>query len=618
MCGIVGYTGSQAVAPILLNGLKRLEYRGYDSAGLALMLGDGLTIEKAEGKVANLATRLNGHERKKALDGATTGIAHTRWATHGPPTTVNAHPHGASLGEETNPRVALVHNGIIENYKTLKAGLEQQGRIFYSETDTEVLAHLIDSYYIGSLVEAVTEALKLVEGTFGIACLATDEPGVMVVARRGSPIVLGVGEGETLVASDAAAILRYTRQVIYLDDNDIARIEGEKIEICSLDALPVTRETTQIDWSDDAAEKGGYAHYMLKEINEQPDAIWNTIRGRMDHERGNAVLSGLSLQPRELADLRRVLFIGCGTSLNAGLVGEYALEDFAGIPAEVEQAAEFRYRNPIINARDFVIAISQSGETADTLAAVREAVDKGALVASLVNVVGSTIARETGRGIYLHAGPEISVASTKAFTSQVSCLLMIALKFARSARLSRDRGVEFAKSIEAIPENVKQVLTLGDEIAKIAESYIKAENAFYIGRGYMFPVAMEGALKLKEISYIHAEAFHAAELKHGSIALLTEDVPVIALVPDGPGKEKTLSNVAECRARGSRVLLIATEGDTSVEDYGDDIIYIPAAPLHAAVIPATVALQLFAYHVARLRGCAIDQPRNLAKSVTVE
>ena len=618
MCGIVGYTGSQAVAPILLNGLKRLEYRGYDSAGLALMLGDGLTIEKAEGKVANLATRLNGHERKKALDGATTGIAHTRWATHGPPTTVNAHPHGASLGEETNPRVALVHNGIIENYKTLKAGLEQQGRIFYSETDTEVLAHLIDSYYIGSLVEAVTEALKLVEGTFGIACLATDEPGVMVVARRGSPIVLGVGEGETLVASDAAAILRYTRQVIYLDDNDIARIEGEKIEICSLDALPVTRETTQIDWSDDAAEKGGYAHYMLKEINEQPDAIWNTIRGRMDHERGNAVLSGLSLQPRELADLRRVLFIGCGTSLNAGLVGEYALEDFAGIPAEVEQAAEFRYRNPIINARDFVIAISQSGETADTLAAVRVAVDKGALVASLVNVVGSTIARETGRGIYLHAGPEISVASTKAFTSQVSCLLMIALKFARSARLSRDRGVEFAKSIEAIPENVKQVLTLGDEIAKIAESYIKAENAFYIGRGYMFPVAMEGALKLKEISYIHAEAFHAAELKHGSIALLTEDVPVIALVPDGPGKEKTLSNVAECRARGSRVLLIATEGDTSVEDYGDDIIYIPAAPLHAAVIPATVALQLFAYHVARLRGCAIDQPRNLAKSVTVE
>ena len=618
MCGIVGYSGTQSAAPILLNGLKRLEYRGYDSAGLALVSDEGIRIEKSEGKVANLSAQLGDYQKVDSLGGAKTGIAHTRWATHGPPTSVNAHPHSARPAGQTENRVVLVHNGIIENYKELKASLEATGREFFSETDTEVLAHLVDSLYEGDLVKAVMAALNQVEGTFGIACLAVDEPGVMVVARRGSPIVIGVGQEETLVASDAAAILRYTRQVIYLDDNDVARIEGTHVDICSLDALPVTRETTQIDWSDDAVEKGGYAHYMLKEIFEQPDAIWNTIRGRLDSDRGNGILSGLNIEPRDLAELRRVLLVGCGTSLNAGLVGEYAIEDFAGLPAEVEQAAEFRYRNPIVGGKDLVLAISQSGETADTRAAVREAVDKGALVAALVNVVGSTIARETKRGVYLHAGPEISVASTKAFTSQVSCLLMIALKFARAGRMSRDQGVHFVKEIENIPENVRTVLATNDAIAKVAENYVKAENAFYIGRGYMYPVALEGALKLKEISYIHAEAFHAAELKHGSIALLTEDVPVIAVVPEGPGKDKTLSNVAECRARGSKILLVATEGDDEVNDYGDDILRIPKSSLHAAVIPATVALQLFAYHVARLRGCAIDQPRNLAKSVTVE
>lgn len=618
MCGIVGYSGIKSAAPILLNGLKRLEYRGYDSAGLALASAEGIQVEKSEGKVANLIAKLGDYTDTSAIGAARTGIAHTRWATHGPPTTVNAHPHAARPAGEERNRVVLVHNGIIENYKSLKAKLEASGRIFHSETDTEVLAHLVDSFYEGDLVKAVTKALNLVEGTFGIACLAADEPGVIVAARRGSPIVIGVGPDETLVASDAAAILRYTRQVVYLDDNDVARIEGVQVDIFSLDALPVTRETTEIDWSDDAVEKGGYAHYMLKEIFEQPESIWNTIRGRMDSDRGNAVLSGLNIGPRDLADLRRVLLVGCGTSLNAGLVGEYAIEDFAGLPAEVEQAAEFRYRNPIVGSKDLVLAISQSGETADTLAAVREAVDKGALVAGLVNVVGSTIARETGRGIYLHAGPEISVASTKAFTSQVSCLLMIALKFARAARMSRERGVRFVKEIESIPDHVREVLAKNEEIAVIAANYIQAENAFYIGRGYMYPVALEGALKIKEISYIHAEAFHAAELKHGSIALLTEHVPIIALVPEGPAKEKTLSNVAECRARGSKILLVATEGDDEVNDYGDDIIRIPRAPLHAAVIPATVALQLFAYHVARLRDCPIDQPRNLAKSVTVE
>jgi glucosamine--fructose-6-phosphate aminotransferase (isomerizing) len=618
MCGIVGYSGKKSASPILLNGLKRLEYRGYDSAGLALVSENGILVEKREGKVANLVEQVGKCEDQNTIENAHTGIAHTRWATHGPPTTVNAHPHAARPSGQDGNRVVLVHNGIIENYKALKAKLEADGRQFFSETDTEVLAHLVDSHYEGNLLEAVTSALNHVEGTFGIACIAHDEPDVIVVARRGSPIVIGVGSDETLIASDAAAILRYTRQVIYLDDNDVARIEGAQVDIRSLDSLPVSRETTEIDWSEDAAEKGGYAHYMLKEIYEQPEAIWNTIRGRMDKDRGNAVLSGLNIAPRDLADLGRVLLVGCGTSLNAGLVGEYAIEDFAGLPSEVEQAAEFRYRNPIVGSKDLVLAISQSGETADTLAAVREAVDKGALVAALVNVVGSTIARETGRGIYLHAGPEISVASTKAFTSQVSCLLMIALKFARAARMSRERGARFVEEIEAIPDHVRTVLKSNDRIAEIAANYVQAENAFYIGRGYMYPVALEGALKLKEISYIHAEAFHAAELKHGSIALLTEEVPIVALVPQGPGKEKTLSNVAECRARGSKVLLIATEGDDEVNDYGDDIIRIPAAPLHSAVIPATVALQLFAYHVARLRDCPIDQPRNLAKSVTVE
>ncbi|MDP0492276.1 MAG: glutamine--fructose-6-phosphate transaminase (isomerizing) [Verrucomicrobiota bacterium JB023] len=619
MCGIVGYTGKKSAAPILLNGLRRLEYRGYDSAGLALSTEAGIRVEKSEGKVAKLAEILGDYEETPGLGDALTGIAHTRWATHGPPTTINAHPHGACPpGGGEAPRVVLVHNGIIENYKTLKVLLEGEGRTLASETDTEVLAHLVDSYYEGDLQQAMTKALAKVTGTFGIVCMAKDEPGVLLVARRGSPIVIGLGEDETLVASDAAAILRHTRQVVYLDDNDIARIEGAEVEIRSLDTGPVTRHPTEIDWSDDAAEKGGYAHYMLKEIFEQPDAIWNTIRGRMDADRGNAVLSGLNLNPRDLADLRRVLVVGCGTSLHAGLVGEYAIEDFAGLPAEVEQAAEFRYRNPIVGARDLVLSISQSGETADTLAAVREAVDKGALVAGLVNVVGSTIARETGRGIYLHAGPEISVASTKAFTSQVSCLLMIALKFARAARMSRERGMQFVREIEAIPELVRSVLATNDAIAKVAERYAKAEHAFYLGRGYMYPVALEGALKLKEISYIHAEAFHAAELKHGSIALLTEEIPVVAIAPEGPGKEKTLSNVAECRARGSKVVLVATEGDEEVDGYGDDVLWIPECPLHTAVIPATVALQLFAYHVARVRGCSIDQPRNLAKSVTVE
>ena len=609
MCGIVAYTGPNAALPVLISGLKRLEYRGYDSAGVAVQLPEGITIRKSEGKVSELTDLLQGED----LATSHCGIAHTRWATHGPPTTVNAHPHaGGKHG------VALVHNGIIENYRALRERLQGEGYEFHSETDTEVLAKLVDFLYDGDVLKAVTSALKEVEGTYGIACIAEAEPGVLVVARRGSPIVIGVNENETVVASDAAAIIKHTRQAIYLDDYDIARIENGKVDIRSIDSVPVSRPASTIDWSADAAEKGGYEHYMLKEIFEQPEAIRNSIRGRMDRERGSAILSGLDLTPRELADIRRLLIVGCGTSLNAGLVGEYAMEDFAGVLAEVEQAAEFRYRNPIIGSHDLVMAVSQSGETADTLAATREAIEKGALVSGLVNVVGSTIARETGRGVYLHAGPEISVASTKAFTCQVSVLLMLALKFARSRRMSGERGRRFVREVEAIPELVERVLAKNDEIAKVAERYVEQNSTFFIGRGYMYPVALEGALKLKEISYIHAEGYHAAELKHGPIALLEASVPVIALCNEGPGKDKTLGNVAECQARDSRVLGIVTEGDSDALRTVDDAIEVPSAPLHTAVIPSTVALQLLSYHIARLRGCPIDQPRNLAKSVTVE
>ena len=576
-----------------------------------MQAGEGLLLEKQAGKVQGLADALT--ERASVdLDGSVCGIAHTRWATHGPPTQNNAHPH---LSKE---RIALVHNGIIENHNSLRERLRADGYEFLSETDTEVLAHLVESHYEGDLLVALTAALKEVQGTFGVACISAEEPGVLIVARRGSPIVIGLGEDETIVASDASAIIKHTRQVIYLDDNDVARIVAGDVEIRTLDSTPVSRATSEIDWSADAAEKGGYEHYMLKEIFEQPETIRNTIRGRLDSDRGTAILSGLNLEARDLADIQRMLVVGCGTSMNAGMVGEYAVEDFAGFPAEVEQAAEFRYRNPIVGSKDLVIAISQSGETADTLAAVREAKDKGATVAGLVNVVGSTIARETGRGVYLHAGPEISVASTKAFTSQVSVLLMIALKFARSRRMSRERGMEFVREIEALPLLVEKVLEQNDRIAKVAEQFADFENAFYIGRGYMYPVALEGALKLKEISYIHAEGYHAAELKHGPIALLQDNVPVVALLNHGPGKDKTLGNVAECQARSAPILGIITEGDEEARSCVDSYIEVPYAPLHAAVIPATVALQLFSYHVARLRGCAIDQPRNLAKSVTVE
>ena len=597
----------------LVSGLRRLEYRGYDSAGVALESEDGIKVYKQTGKVAELDKLLARALPKESRAKYTVGIAHTRWATHGLPTTANAHPHVADGG-----RLALVHNGIIENYASLRAGLEKRGVKFLSQTDTEVLAHLIAVFDKGDYLAAVSEALKRVEGTYGIATISARHPGEMIVARKGSPLVIGVGDGEIVVASDVSAIVAYTRQVIYLQDGDVARVTPDGVDVHSLDNASVTREVQEVDWDIGAIEKGGYEHFMLKEIFEQPEALANTIRGRLDPAGGTAFLSGLALSPRELAAVRRVVIVGCGTSLHAGMVGKYLFEKLADLPSSPEQAAEFRYSNPIVGPDDWVIALSQSGETADTLAAVRESTRKGALVSGLCNVVGSTIAREAGRGVYLHAGPEISVASTKAFTAQVTALLMTALKLGRTRRLSFEYGSRLVKEIERIPDLVRQILDENDAIAKVAEKYASADDMFFIGRGILYPAALEGALKIKEVAYVHAEGYQAAELKHGPIALLSEKTPVVALLADIPGKEKTLGNVQECRARNAPVIGVVTKGDDAAASAVTDALTIPATSAEIAPIASVVALQLLAYHVARLRGCEIDQPRNLAKSVTVE
>ena len=614
MCGIVGFTsrGMSAVGP-LVSGLRRLEYRGYDSAGIALESSEGIRVYKQTGKVAELDALLKRELPEDEHPQYTMGIAHTRWATHGLPTAANAHPHVADGGS-----LALVHNGIIENYAALRAGLEKRGITFVSQTDTEVLAHLIATFDDGDLLAATCNALKRVEGTYGIAVISAKHKGEMVVARKGSPLVIGVGEKNIVVASDVSAIVAYTRQVIYLKDGDVARITPEGVDICSLDNAPLSREVQEVDWDIGAIEKGGFEHFMLKEIFEQPDALRNTIRGRLDTTDGTAILSGLNLSPRELAAVRRLVIIGCGTSLHAGMVGKYLFESLADMPVSPEQAAEFRYSNPIVGPDDWVIALSQSGETADTLAAVRESIRKGALVSGLCNVVGSTIAREAGRGVYLHAGPEISVASTKAFTAQVTALLMTALKLGRTRRLSREEGIGLVAEIMRIPDLIADVLKESDAIARVAEKYAKADDMFFIGRGILYPAALEGALKIKEVAYVHAEGYQAAELKHGPIALLSDKTPVVALLADIPGKEKTLGNVQECRARKAPVIGVATSDDEVAASAVDDFIRVPRTSVALSPIVSVVALQLFAYHVARLRGCEIDQPRNLAKSVTVE
>ncbi|MFA5205292.1 MAG: glutamine--fructose-6-phosphate transaminase (isomerizing) [Lentisphaeria bacterium] len=617
MCGIVGYIGGRDAVDILLNGLKRMEYRGYDSAGLATLRAGKLEQVKNTGKVQALADRVQREWPESFRQGMRIGIAHTRWATHGAPSDANAHPH-----LDAQSKIALVHNGIIENYAGLRKMLEAKGHIFRSETDSEVLAQLIGALYQGDLLQAVTGALRQVEGTFGIAVLAEAHPDMLVAARRGSPLLIGLGDGESIIASDAAAVVSHTRNVIYLDDDDIAVVGHGTADIRNINNVPVSRAVSHLDWDSGAAEKGGYEHFMLKEIFEQPDALRNCLRGRLDDTLQTAVLTGLGLEPRDMAAIERMVLVACGTSLHAAMVGKYFIEELAGIPVETEQAAEFRYRNPILGPHDLVLAISQSGETADTLAAVREAKHKGALVAGMCNVVASTIARETGCGIYLHAGPEIGVASTKAFTCQVAALLLLALKLGRGRRLSRQQGVGLVAAIKALPELVAATLKLNDSIARVAAVLAGCRDCFYIGRGVLHPVALEGALKLKEISYVHAEGYHAAELKHGPIALLEEAVPVVALAADLPGKDKMVGNIQECRARGAPVIAVVSEGDEAIlaalRPVTQWVIELPAAPSWAVPVVCVVALQLLAYHAARLRGCPIDQPRNLAKSVTVE
>lgn len=612
MCGIIGFVGTTPAVPHLLSGLRKLEYRGYDSAGIAIAspTEPDIAVRKAVGKIANLDQAIAGHPLE--FEGPI-GIGHTRWATHGIPSVQNAHPHLSQDG-----RFAVVHNGIIENFHDLRKQLRELGFEFRSETDTEVLAHLIQLHRADTLIDSVRAALRLVRGTFGIAVVSSCFPNQIVVARRGSPIVIGANETETIVASDVAPIIPYTNKVTFLDDGDIAVLTPGHFEIRSMENTSVSRSETAVDWDPGAAEKGGFEHFMLKEIFEQPEALENCFRGRLLEEDGTAKLSGLRLDPHDIASFDNLVITACGTSYYAGLHGSYAFEQLAGIPTRIEQAAEFRYRNPILSPNAGVIAISQSGETADTLAAVREAARKGATVLSICNIVGSTIAREAGRGIYLHAGPEIGVASTKAFLCQVAVLNMMALLFGRTRRLSNSEGVHIVHALKKLPDLIRSVLEQKDCIRKIAEKYAGCSNAFYIGRGYMYPAALEGALKLKEISYLHAEGYHAAELKHGPIALLDEKVPVVACAPLIPGHDKTIGNIQECRARKSPVIAIATEGDDSIAAFTEDIIRVPQCSELVAALPVVVAEQLLAYYIARFRGEPIDQPRNLAKSVTVE
>jgi glutamine---fructose-6-phosphate transaminase (isomerizing) len=608
MCGIVGYVGPRQATPLLIEGLKRLEYRGYDSAGVAVIADGKLIVQKAAGKIATLESQLNGN-----LMNGLTGIAHTRWATHGAPTTRNAHPHTDCTGV-----VAVVHNGIIENSTALKTMLVERGHKFTSDTDTEVIAHLIEQFYQSSLEEAVAAALRELEGAYGIAVLSSKEPGTIVAARKGSPLLVGVGDGENFVASDPSAVLAHTRSVIYLDEGEMAVVTKDAHHIRDRHDVRLTKEISKIDWDLETIERGGYQHFMLKEICEQPASVCNTLRGRVLEEEGTARLSGLNLTEQQLAKIERIVITACGTSWHAALVGEYMIEDLARIPVEVEYASEFRYRSPIVDEKTLVIVISQSGETADTLAAMREAKRRGARTLGIVNVVGSTIAREVDGGIYLHAGPEIGVASTKAFTSQIVALAMFTLRLARVRNLSILQGREIVAALNRLPDQLEQVLARKGEIEQLAERYVRASNVLYLGRGYNFPVALEGALKLKEISYIHAEGYPAAEMKHGPIALIDELMPVVFIAPRDGVHGKIVSNIEEVRARGGRVIAVVTEGDTTITPLVDHVIPIPVTMDMLTPVLTSVPLQLLAYYVAVRRGCNVDQPRNLAKSVTVE
>ena len=610
MCGIIGFTGRREASSIMLEGLKRLEYRGYDSAGLITGNSDGLHLRKKAGRLAELGKAVAASPAPGQY-----GISHTRWATHGGATDENAHPHMNGDG-----RIAIVHNGVIENYLHLKHQLQADGAVFRSDTDTEVLAHLISHYYQGDLMQAVRKSVEFVKGTYGLAVVCRDEPGVIVGARLGSPLVLGIGPDGNYLASDASALAGYADKVVYLNDRQICQLDAESwvIRNQDLDTVDVPVQDIKHYLGDFDADRGDYPHFMLKEIFEQPDTIANAMRGRLDDADASARFGGLNLSPQQLRSTDRIIMTACGTSYHAGLVGEYLFEELARMPVEVEYASELRYRNPPMDRSTVVLAITQSGETADTLAAMREAKRMGHTSLAICNVVGSSIAREADGGVYLHAGPEIGVASTKAFTSQCTVLTMLALYFGRLRHISSTQGAKIIDELRALPEAIRKALRCHDRVKDLARRYAGMSNCLYLGRQYLYPTALEGALKLKEISYIHAEGYAAAEMKHGPIALVDAATPSVFLVPRGNVFDKVMSNMQEIKARGGPVIAVCSEGDKEVELIADDTITVPDVPEYLQPIVCSIPLQLFAYEVALVRGCDVDKPRNLAKSVTVE
>jgi glutamine---fructose-6-phosphate transaminase (isomerizing) len=616
MCGIIGYVGKKAASPILLEGLRRLEYRGYDSAGVAVLHDGGLLVRKKKGKIDEGLARV----LKAEPAAGNLGIGHTRWATHGVPSDANSHPHLDASG-----KIAVVHNGVIENYDALKQRLLQAGHKFRSNTDTEVLAHLIGVHYAkragkngDPLTQAVAGALREVIGTYGLAVICADFPSLMVGARRGSPLIIGIGKDEHFLASDANAIVAHTKKVVYLNDYDVATITPERFDVLNLGADTANVQISNLEFSQADAARGKHAHFMLKEIYEQPQTVLNALRGRLDFEGATAKFGGLNMTAAELRGIDRIVIAASGTSWHAALVGEYLIEELAQLPVEVEFAHEFCYRNCPLEKNTVLLVLSQSGETADTLAALREAKRRGHRALAVVNVVGSTIARESDGGIYMHAGPEIGVASTKAFVSTIAVLTLLAVHLGRMRQLSARRALEILHALEALPKQLEKILAQNDALKKLARKYHRADDFFFLGRGYTFPIALEGALKLKEISYIHAEGYSAAEMKHGPIALIDAKTPTVFLVPQDAMYEKTMANLAMIRARKGPIIALATEGDQTVRKVADDVIYLPKTLELLNPILATVPLQLFAYHIAVARGCDVDKPRNLAKSVTVE
>lgn len=620
MCGIVGYVGPKPALTYLLEGLFRLEYRGYDSAGVAIQDAANIHIRKKTGRVSQLSNLC----QEQPIAGSF-GIGHTRWATHGEPSDVNSHPHTGGNGE-----VVLVHNGVIENYASLRNELREQGYVFRTGTDTEVLAHLVahclseevkmgaDPTATATCIKAIESALKLVKGTYGLAAIFRDNPGTLIAARLGSPLVVGIGKGEHFLASDAGPLVGYTEEVVYLSDHEIAVLTPESLQLLHRDGGTQTPNIKVLEQSAQEMELGDYEHYMLKEIFEQPTTIENALRGRLDEDEATARFGGLNMDPQKLRRIDRIVLTACGTSWHAGLVGEYLIEEFARIPVEVEYASELRYRNPPMTDRTMIFAITQSGETADTLAAMRECKRKGHPTLAICNVVGSTIAREADGGIYLHAGQEVGVASTKAFTAQVTVLTLLALFMGRMRHLSYPAGKRIISHLQQMPEMLRRTLECHDQVKAIAEKYYGAENFLYLGRHYNFPVALEGALKLKEISYVHAEGYPAAEMKHGPIALVDEDTPSVFVVPKCNIYPKVMSNMEEVKARRGPVIAVACEGDDKVAEVADDVIYVPPVDEYLQPLVTSIPLQILAYHIALLRGCNVDRPRNLAKSVTVE